>query len=260
MEHFSEDEARRIFAEAARATPAEAPDRSLSLAELQEIGRAAGLDPAAVAAAAAGLRDAVPDVPMWGATPLAIRRSRIVPGTLSDDAWAEAVAGLRRTFKTQGVAETLGRTRTWTHAVGSSSTMIRTRITAEGADGVTRLTAESDMGRGEKLGAQVVLGIMSVFSVAAAALTLGTGKPEGLLVAGLLFMLTLVIYATIRFSAVHRARTLPRQFDISLDQIAPLVSTVAPAEAPAAPLRDAFDASADADLEPSAAPRRRDRA
>lgn len=84
MEHVSEDEARRVFAEAARATPAEAPERGLCLAELQEIGRAAGLDPAAVAAV--GLRDAVPDVPMWGATPLAIRRSRAVPGTLSDDA------------------------------------------------------------------------------------------------------------------------------------------------------------------------------
>ena len=261
MDRFSEDDARRIFAEAARTTAPDAPDAGLSLAELQEIGRAAGLDPAAVAAAAAGLRDAAPDVPMWGKTPLVTRRSRVVPGTLTDEAWAEAVAGLRRTFKVQGVAETLGQQRTWTHAIGESVQVLMVRVTAETFEGGTRLTAESD-DRGDKTAARAIAGGTAAFGLFVAVAGLLATETTGVGLGAALMALALAVFVSARWSAARRARTEPEQFDAALDRIAALIPSASEPVATPVPagcidpalLEDELDAEALADA------RRRDRA
>ncbi len=137
MNGFTEDEARQIFARAAeRQHAVEARGEGLSLEELQAIGAEAGLDPAHVAAAVAELRDGPPaervEVDGIDLTPRVVR---VVPGELTDDLWAQAVARFRRTFGAQGLPTEIGRVREWTS--GPQSNL---RVVAEPVEGGTRLT------------------------------------------------------------------------------------------------------------------------
>lgn len=139
---YSEADTRRVFARAAEMHRADAPDDGLTLAELQEIGRAAGLDPAHVAAAVAGL-DAPADA-RDGASFLgvpAVRRwTRVLPLPVSDPAWEAIVADLRRTFKQPGVPSQIGRVREWTAARSYGSDGLR--VALEPTEGGTRATVE----------------------------------------------------------------------------------------------------------------------
>ncbi|MDT0631747.1 hypothetical protein RQM47_05505 [Rubrivirga sp. S365] len=122
-ERFSEEDARRIFARAAeRQQAAEPAAEGLSLAELQEVGRAAGLDPAHVAAAVAEVRGAPAPAPP--ATFLGVdvepRASRVIPGGVTDEVWEQMVARLRQTFKSKGTPTDVGRIREWTSGPNSS--------------------------------------------------------------------------------------------------------------------------------------------
>ncbi|PAP78339.1 hypothetical protein [Rubrivirga marina] len=137
MKGFTEDEARQIFARAAeRQHAVEARGEELSLEELQAIGAEAGLDPAHVAAAVAELRDGPPTEPVVAAgVDLTPRVVRVVPGELTDDVWAQAIARFRRTFGAQGIPTEIGRVREWTS--GEQSNL---RVVAEPAEGGTRLT------------------------------------------------------------------------------------------------------------------------
>ena len=234
MDGFSEDEARRIFAEAARTSASrEAPTDGLSLDELQEIGRAAGLDPAAVAAAAATVRDAEPDIPAWRGVPLATRRTRVIPGVLSDDAWAETVALLRREFKTQGATEQIGRQRTWIYAVGESVQMVLVRVTAAETAAGTTLTVESEptQNRGAAVGLGIGFGVVAAFFALLSFVV--EGKLAGLWFAFAFALAGVAIYAAIRREAVTTSRRDPVRFDALLDRIERL-ATPSPAshEAP----------------------------
>lgn len=259
MDSFSEAEAQRIFAEAARASASTPAEGGLSLDELREIGRAAGLDPDAVTAAAASLRDATPDVPMWGATPLATRRTRTMAGSLSDDVWGDAVSGLRREFKTQGVAEMIGRTRTWTYAVGPGSELLIARLTAEPVGESTRITLESGEGS-EKRAAWLIgslsTGIGILFGTIA---VLRDNLSAGGAVALLAVVLGVVLYGLLRWTAVRQARVRPARFDAALDRVATLVAHRIEPDAPdLKPLLDLPDDETASD--PSASPTRRTRA
>ena len=142
---FSEDQARAIFARAAeRQHATEMRGEGLTLAELQEIGQAAGLDPAHVNAAVREVTNGgieTEHVAVWGVdvTP---RATRVLPGPLTDQAWAQMIGRARATFETTGVASTIGATREWrgTNEQGAVSTL---QLTAEPTDGGTRLTLES---------------------------------------------------------------------------------------------------------------------
>ena len=140
MSGFTEDEARQIFARAAERQHAVASrGEGLSLDELQAIGAEAGLDPEHVAAAVAELRSgpAVEPVVVAGVD-LTPRVVRVLAGELTDDAWADVVGRLRRTFGAQGVPSEIGRVREWTS--GSSSAL---HVIAEPVEGGTRVTMET---------------------------------------------------------------------------------------------------------------------
>ena len=141
---FSEDEARRIFARAAERQHAE--DRrpeGLSLTELQEIGRSAGLDPAHVAAAVAEVRagPARPSATLWGVE-MEPRAVRVIPGPLTDEAWGQMVGRVRPVFKTIGVTSAVGRVREW-NGTNSQGGLSNLRMTAEPVEGGTRVTLET---------------------------------------------------------------------------------------------------------------------
>ncbi|GAB5536003.1 MAG: hypothetical protein Rubg2KO_22520 [Rubricoccaceae bacterium] len=146
MDHFTEEEARQIFARAAEHERAvgDAPP-SLSLNELQEIGEAAGLSAQSIETAIADIR-ATQSEPeqadtFWGA-PTTVLRSRVVPGELTDEMWERLVSQLRRTFKTKGITTDVGRAREWagTRREDSRSTL---HVTAVPVNGGVRITLEA---------------------------------------------------------------------------------------------------------------------
>ena len=119
MRTFSQQEARDVFARAAReqqaADAADGPSDGLTLDELQEIGRASGLDPAFVASAARSVAVGVPESHRddWLGVPLAVAYTAVLPDPPSDDLWEPLVADARRTFGARGRVETIGRLREW---------------------------------------------------------------------------------------------------------------------------------------------------
>ncbi len=234
MDRFSEEEARRIFADASRATAdGDSSHDGLTLAELQEIGRAAGIDPAAIAAAAGSVRH-TPGVPTWRGVPLATRRTRLVPGPLSDDVWAAAVSDFRRTFKVQGVTEQIGGQRTWAHVVGEGVQVVMVRITAEPVGNGTRVTIESGE-QGDGTAANVMSSIIALCGILfGVAVGLKESAGAGFAVAAGFLAVALAFYAVIRWSAVRRSHREPVRFDAVLDRVARLAAPDA-SVAPTAP-------------------------
>src|SRR5690606_38603374 len=133
---YTEEEMRAVFARAAeRQRRAEETGQAagLSLAEMQEVAAAAGIDPTHVAAAVAEMAAAPePRRTLLGA-PVEVTRVRHLPAPVSDEAWARIVGELRRAFNDDGIAGQLGRIREWS-AVGR----------AHRRDVTTRLALEPD--------------------------------------------------------------------------------------------------------------------
>lgn len=137
---YSEEEAQRIFALVAERQRSASGTDGLSLSELEEAARVAGLDPSLVAVAAAEL-DAVPHAEKTlGGAPVEVVRSRVVDGEVSDDAWAEMVSAARREFGQPGMAGQIGRLREWTVLSGGTQNGTVTRLTVEPTADGTRVT------------------------------------------------------------------------------------------------------------------------
>ena len=116
MRPFTESEAREVFARAARETPVAAPAESgLTLDELQEVGRAAGLDPERVAAAARAVRLGAPERrrETRAGLPTGVSHTAFLAAPPSDDLWDALVADARRTFDARGTTATAGGSREW---------------------------------------------------------------------------------------------------------------------------------------------------
>lgn len=118
-DRFNEDEAAAIFARAAEVEtsgrqPASGPG-GMTLAELQEIGKEAGLSPEAVAQAAVSLRRAGTPVPAprFLGIPIGVARTVALDRPLSDEEWGGLVAELRATFNTGGNVRSDGNFREW---------------------------------------------------------------------------------------------------------------------------------------------------
>ncbi|MBR9990541.1 MAG: hypothetical protein KFH98_12345, partial [Gemmatimonadetes bacterium] len=120
-DRFNEDQAAAIFA---RAAEAEASGRQpssgtgasgMTLAELQDIGKEAGLSPEAVAHAAASLRQAGTrtPAPAFLRVPIGVTRTVALERPLSDEEWGALVAQLRTTFDASGKVHSHGNFREW---------------------------------------------------------------------------------------------------------------------------------------------------
>lgn len=213
---FSEDEARDIFARAAeRQHATDTQGEGLTLAELQDIGRAAGLDPEHVAAAVAeaGQRPVTPAVVTGvNVTP---RTSRLVPGEMTDPVWEQVVARLRQTFGAQGIATDVGRVREWTS--GSGSNLMLTAEPAPGGTLVTIMTSREESGKGI-----IQLPIYGAVAAAMMATFLALGDfPSAYpwLIPALILGVTLLIALGIRQSLSSWSARRQGQFDGLGDQI-----------------------------------------
>ena len=161
---YSEAEAQKVFARVAERQRTAGPAAAgLSLADLEEAARAAGLDPTLVAAAAAEIDTPAPNRGLFGA-PVETVRHRVVRGRVSDDAWEAIVGAARAEFGRTGTAGQVGRTREWTVATGTGNAQAVTRVALEplGADTRIVVTRSSrDVALGFTIGGSV-MGAMSI--------------------------------------------------------------------------------------------------
>ena len=220
-DRFTEEEARRVFARAAERQHAEDDvPPGLSRAELEEIGRAAGLDPAHVAAAIAEVRAGTPDTPsatVWGID-LEPRATRVLPVEVTDAAWEQIVARLRETFGTRGTPTDIGRVREWTGA-NAQGGQTNLHTTVEPVEGGTRVTIATSKAH-EVGGMRVVPWMFGLFGVGFSALV-GFGDfepgiwalPASMVLIGAL--MTVGIYLGYARWSVRRQS----QFEALLDQI-----------------------------------------
>jgi hypothetical protein len=146
-QRYSDDDVRRIFELAASTEPTRTEDTSaaprstdegFTLAELQDIGREAGLEPDRIAEAAAALRSrpgktvSLPRQTAMG-MPIAVGRILELPRAPTDREWETLVGELRATFRARGRARTDGGLREWVNgnlvvAVEPSETGYRLRM------------------------------------------------------------------------------------------------------------------------------------
>ncbi|MEL7363700.1 MAG: hypothetical protein AAFN13_16610 [Bacteroidota bacterium] len=116
---YSEREIAAIFEKAARAQEQAQPliefQEGLTLGELQEIGREAGIAPDFIARAAASLTHTVSSAPprRLAGMPIGVERTVELPGPLSAEAWDRLVVDLRETFQATGYMREEGSIRSW---------------------------------------------------------------------------------------------------------------------------------------------------
>ena len=254
MSGFTEDEARQIFARAAERQHAVASrGEGLSLDDLQAIGAEAGLDPEHVAAAVAELRSgpAVEPVVVAGVD-LTPRVVRVLPGELTDDAWADLVGRLRRTFGAKGVPSEIGRVREWTSGPTS-----RLHVVAEPVEGGTRVTMETSKAH-EAAGLRGVIPFAVFMSLALSALfVFGDFDATVWILPVLTLGLCAAIYVGVRAWLARWSDRRRGQFESLMDQAELLVRAEA-STAAEAPRLD-LDALAEPEHGPDAPARRRER-
>ena len=240
MKTFSEDDAREVFARAARAQQAATDgDRDrLTLDELREIGLASGLDPAFVAAAARDVALGTPDVAVRtvGPVPTAVLRSVRLAEAPTDALWEHVVADARRTFGAQGQVSGRGDAREWRNG------NLRMALAADG-DGA-RLSFQTD--RERQVRTRLVLGGVQLATAGIVALmasqTGDAGWGLAVLLAVIGAVLTAGTWAQQRLWAAARDAQMEDLAERAAARTGVPAAVEAPPAAEAPPLRDALEA------------------
>jgi hypothetical protein len=259
---YTEEEMRANFERAAGRQQARGRggEVGLTLAELQEVGEAAGLDPADVAAAAGELVAGPTARPTVLGLTAEVTRSRVLPGLVSDEAWGALVADLRRTFKANGVTSEVGRVRAWASAASENELPVRASLEPE-PEGV-RLTLTQRPGELVAVLTTITTGLLGILGVATL-LFQGDGGAVG----AVILALAAAAYLAVRFLYGRSLRRTEAEFEAALERAEALVARgEAEREAPAALLarkaapRLDLDALPEVEREPEPAPRTRTRA
>lgn len=175
----------------------------MSLAELEQVAREAGLDPALVRRAAREIDEPPPPrAPRLTGAPMRIVLERSFDGELSIDDYEPLVGEIRRSIGEPGQVSVLGRTMSWT-AAEAASRMHRGRrrsltVTLSARHGRTTLRIEESFGQ---LAGGVFGGIVGGFGGGGtgAAIGVGIGALHSVLIAtGIMGGFLLVSYAGAR--------------------------------------------------------------
>ncbi|MEM1042703.1 MAG: hypothetical protein AAGI91_08750 [Bacteroidota bacterium] len=233
---YSQDELHAIFERAAKrqeeAQRAEAASRDqLTLAELQEIGAASGIDPAHVAAAARELVAAPPrDVPTFLGAPTEVERTRILPGPVSDEAWAQMVAEVRRTFDDDGSIGQIGEMREWTAVKRTSSnTGTAMRLTLEPTgEGTTRATLRKSVRETAK-GFGIAAGVSAATAIMFFVLFVAGDNPDLWVPAAMMVSMALGFAGVTRGWLGYWNGKQTEEFDGVLDRLELVARSAAPA-------------------------------
>ncbi len=170
MRIYTEDEVQELLRRAA-AMQATSPARTgLTLDEIRQAASSAGIDPDFVTAAAtqpatASPTESEPGRGFWGG-PYTITRERTVRHGLDDDAWAEIVGELRRTYGVTGDVSETGSMRDWSNGMTSAgSSYYYQRLSATPRRGHTTLLVE------HKLHNEAALYVLPMMACVAVVLT-----------------------------------------------------------------------------------------
>jgi hypothetical protein len=176
------------------------PANAMTLGEIEQIAREAGIDPQLIRRAAQGLdRPAAVNRPSpWLGSPSRLVFERVVDGEVPVEEFESLVNEVRRTFGENGVPSVLGRTLAWTSTVTSNrrhqhGRAIDVSVTSRG--GLTTIRVEEELrilatsvfaplvagGGSATLGLVLPLGL-SVFQSMPAAAALWAGTFGGLVV------------------------------------------------------------------------------
>lgn len=198
-----------------RALPAESG--GLSLVELQQIAKEAGIEPARVAQAAAMLeaRNAPAPVRRHYGMPVGVSRVIGLPRAPTEREWEQLIATFRSTFGAQGVAKTEGGIRDWSNG----DLHISVEPTAHGEQ-LRLSTTKTDAFVLNVAG--TLFGAMSLVMGATVA---AAGKPEkAIAVLGMFGGLALAAFAANVLRLPSWARTRERQFTALAEQTVKMLS------------------------------------
>jgi hypothetical protein len=122
---FNEEEVALIIKRAAELQQTEQTERdpstALSLSDVEQIAREAGIDPKLVRRAALGLdQPSTTNRPSpWVGSPTRLVFERVVDGEISVDEFESLIMQVRRTFGDNGVPSVLGRSLAWSSSAGA---------------------------------------------------------------------------------------------------------------------------------------------
>lgn len=241
---FSEEEVALIIKRAAELQQTEEvekdPGNALTLAEVEQIAREAGIDPLLIRRAAQGLDRPVEKnrpSPFVGA-PTRIVYERVVDGEISVDEFEPLVNEVRRTFGDNGIPSVLGKTLAWTSTSFAGRRRSRGRqidVSVASRGGLTTIRVEEELrntagalfgglvggGGGGTTGISIGIGMGALHSAPLAGLIWVT-------VAGGFYTLARVIFGNI----AHKREAELRQLTDRLEQM--VTESVAPKRLPTA--------------------------
>lgn len=151
---FSEEEVALIVKRAAELQHTEQSERepgnAMTLSEIEQIAKEAGIDPRLIRRAAQGIdRPAETNRPSpWVGAPTRLVFERVVDGEISSEHHESLVNEMRRTFGDNGIPSVLGRTLAWTTTpvAGRASTRARSvDVSVIARAGVTTIRVEEEL-------------------------------------------------------------------------------------------------------------------
>ena len=151
---FSEEEVALIIKRAAELQQteetAEEPGNALTLAEVEQIAKEAGIDPLLIRRAAQSLgRPEVTNRPSpWAGAPTRFVFERVVDGEITSDVYEDLIDTVRRTLGDNGMPSVLGKTLAWTSSVQGGRRQARGRqvdVTVVSRGGVTTIRVEEEL-------------------------------------------------------------------------------------------------------------------
>lgn len=151
---FNEEEVALIIKRAAELQQTEQvennPSSALSLSDVEQIAREAGIDPKLIRQAALGLDQPTTTIRPnpWIGSPTRIVFERAVDGEISTDEFEPLIAEVRRTFGDNGVPSVLGRSLAWSSSVGgrrrARGRQVDVSVVVRG--GLTTIRVEEELG------------------------------------------------------------------------------------------------------------------
>lgn len=178
---YGEEEIGRILKRATELQHREpsAPPAGVTLAELEDIAREAGIDPSYLRRAALEVDSGVSDPSFWDKVigeEWMLVRDVSIPGELTQDGFERIVEAIHSRSKEHGQPSLLGRTLTWRAETANKTRTIQVVVTSR--DGTTQIRLEENL-------SQVAVGLFSgVTAGAGLGFGLGLGLPIGIEVLG----------------------------------------------------------------------------